>query len=56
MPAEESALEAARLVLRSNKAPRRRTGGGYDAWRAANGPIQVDAGWEQVFRGRSAEG
>ena len=24
--------------------------GGYDAWRAANGPIQVDAGWEQVFR------
>ena len=24
--------------------------GGYDAWRLANGPVQVDAGWESVFR------
>jgi rhodanese-related sulfurtransferase len=49
-PAEEAALEAARLVLRSSKPRVAVLVGGYDAWRAANGPVQVDAGWEQVFR------
>jgi len=49
-PAEESALEAARLVLRSSQPRVAVLVGGYDAWRAANGAVQVDAGWEQVFR------
>jgi rhodanese-related sulfurtransferase len=48
--AEETALEAARVVLRSGPQRVAVLVGGYDAWRSAGGAVQVDAGWEQVFR------
>jgi rhodanese-related sulfurtransferase len=48
-PAEEEALEAARILLRTGPARVAVLVGGYDAWRAANGPIQVDATWEEIF-------
>ena len=48
--AEETSLEAARLVLRSSKPRVAVLVGGYDGWRLASGPVQVDAAWEQTFR------
>jgi len=49
-PAEELALDAARAVLASRKDARVAVlVGGYDGWRAAGGPIQVDASWEEAF-------
>lgn len=48
--AEESALEAARMLLAAGHPQAGVLVGGYDAWRAANGPTQVDAGWEDLFR------
>lgn len=48
-PAEESALEAARIVLREGKPRVAVLVGGFDGWRLANGAVQVDAEWEQVF-------
>jgi rhodanese-related sulfurtransferase len=49
-PAEELALDAARTVLESRKDARVAVlVGGYDGWRAAGGPIQMDASWEQAF-------
>jgi hypothetical protein len=49
-PAEELALEAARLALQSGRHDVAVLVGGYDAWRAANQPIAVDATWEETFR------
>ena len=49
-PAEELALVAARRVMREGRADVAVLVGGYDAWRAANGPIAVDASWEETFR------
>jgi rhodanese-related sulfurtransferase len=47
--AEELALDAARLLLQSRDLPVAALVGGYDAWRAAGGDIQVDATWEEIF-------
>jgi rhodanese-related sulfurtransferase len=49
-PAEEEALDAARVLLRAGDAQVAVLVGGYDAWRAAGGPTQVDATWEEIFR------
>jgi len=49
-PAEETALEAARAVQRVGKPRVAVLVGGYDGWRLANGPVQVEAGRDEVFR------
>lgn len=49
-PAEEEALEAARFLLKAGDVRVAVLVGGYDAWRAAGGPIQVDASWEEIFK------
>lgn len=49
-PAEEEALEGARILLKAGTARVAALVGGYDAWRAAGGPIQVDAPWEEIFK------
>lgn len=49
-PAEDLALDAARVLLDAGNPQVGALVGGYDDWRAANGPIQVDARWEDVFR------
>jgi len=49
-PAEELALEVARRILRAGRTEVAVLVGGYDSWRAANGPIAVDASWEETFR------
>ena len=48
--AEETALEAARIVIAEGGARAGVLVGGYDAWRAAGGLVQVDATWEEIFR------
>ena len=48
-PAEELALDAARLLLRAGDQRVAVLVGGYDAWRAAGAPIRVEASWEAVF-------
>src|SRR5262249_33247596 len=49
-PAEELALEAAQALLQSDAdADVAVLVGGYDAWRAAGGDIDIPATWEQVF-------
>lgn len=48
--AEESALDAARTLLAAGHSQVGVLVGGYDAWRVANGPTQVDARWEDIFR------
>jgi rhodanese-related sulfurtransferase len=48
--AEETALEAARIVMAAGDARAGVLVGGYDAWRAAGGQFQVDATWEEIFR------
>ena len=48
--AEETALEAARVLIAAGYSRVAVLVGGYDAWRAAGGPFQMDAGWEEVFR------
>ena len=49
-PAEELALDAARLVMRSGNSRVGVLVGGYDGWREAGGPVKVEASWEAVFR------
>src|SRR5262249_20209199 len=48
--AEETALEAARLLIQAGGTRVAVLVGGYDAWRAAGGPTQADATWEEIFR------
>jgi len=48
--AEELALDAARAVMTAGRKDVAVLVGGFDAWRAAGGPIAVDASWEQSFR------
>jgi len=48
--AEETALEAARVLIQADDTSVAVLVGGYDAWRAAGGPFQVDATWEEIFR------
>src|SRR5262249_8563307 len=49
-PAEELALEAAQALLQSDaNADVAVLVGGYDAWRAAGGEIDIPSTWEQVF-------
>ncbi len=48
--AEETALEAARVLIAAGDTSAAVLVGGYDAWRAAGGPFQVDATWEEIFR------
>lgn len=48
--AEEVALDAARLVLKQGNANVAVLVGGYDEWRQAGGPTQVDATWEEIFK------
>ena len=49
-PAEELALEEARRWMKAGRSDVAVLVGGYDAWRAANAPIAVDATWEETFR------
>jgi rhodanese-related sulfurtransferase len=49
-PAEELALDAARILLQAGDSLVAVLVGGYDGWRAAGGSIQVDATWEDIFR------
>jgi rhodanese-related sulfurtransferase len=49
-PAEELALEAARLLIKSGHSRVAVLVGGFDAWRAAHGPIETGQTWENVFR------
>jgi rhodanese-related sulfurtransferase len=49
-PAEELALGAAALFIQHGDNNVAVLVGGYDGWRAAGGPVQVDATWEQAFR------
>jgi rhodanese-related sulfurtransferase len=49
-PAEELALEVARRAQRSGRKDVAVLVGGYDAWRAAGGPIAIEATWEESFR------
>ena len=48
-PAEEAALDAARILLARGSVKVAALVGGYDGWRAAGGAIQVDETWEEVF-------
>jgi len=48
--AEEVALDAARLLQKSGNANVAVLVGGYDDWRQAGGPTQVDATWEEIFK------
>ena len=48
-PAEELALDAARLILRAGNPRVAVLVGGYDGWRAAGAPVKIDASWEAVF-------
>jgi rhodanese-related sulfurtransferase len=48
--AEELALDAARAAMASGRADVAVLVGGFDAWRAAGGPIAVEESWEQSFR------
>lgn len=48
--AEEVALDAARLQLKKGNANVAVLVGGYDDWRQAGGPTQVDATWEEIFK------
>jgi rhodanese-related sulfurtransferase len=48
-PAEELALDAARVLLRAGNTRVAVLVGGFDGWRAAGGPVTVDASWEAVF-------
>jgi rhodanese-related sulfurtransferase len=48
--AEEVALDAARAVIAAGNTRVAVLVGGYDGWRAAQGPIQVDETWEEVFK------
>jgi len=48
-PAEEAALDAARILLAAGQPQVAVLVGGYDSWRAAGGPTQVDETWEEVF-------
>jgi rhodanese-related sulfurtransferase len=49
-PHEELALDAARIAMRADHAKVAALVGGYEAWRAAGAPIQVDESWEEAFR------
>lgn len=48
-PAEESALAAAQILLRSGPADVAVLVGGFDAWLDAGGAIEVPATWEELF-------
>lgn len=48
--AEELALDAAGVLLRAGRPNVAVLVGGYDAWRAAGGPTEIDATWEETFR------
>lgn len=48
--AEELALDAARAVLANAPRPVAVLVGGFDAWRAAGGPVQVDETWDELFK------
>jgi rhodanese-related sulfurtransferase len=49
-PAEELALDAAGIMIRGGDTNVAVLVGGYDGWKAAGGPVVVDATWEQTFR------
>jgi rhodanese-related sulfurtransferase len=49
-PAEELALGAASAFMEHGYNNVGVLVGGYDGWKAAGGPVQVDATWEQAFR------
>jgi rhodanese-related sulfurtransferase len=49
-PAEELALDAARVALHAGHTRVAVLVGGFDGWRAAGGAIEVDASWEEIFR------
>jgi rhodanese-related sulfurtransferase len=49
-PQEEVALEAAHLMQAAGNPRVAVLVGGYDAWHAAGGAIEVDATWEEEFR------
>jgi len=48
--AEELALDAAGVMIQAGNSSVAVLVGGYDAWRAAGGPTEVDATWEETFR------
>lgn len=48
--AEEVALDAARLVMKAGNPDVAVLVGGYDDWRQAGGPIEIDATWEEIFK------
>src|SRR5262249_40311300 len=47
---EELALEAARVLIKAGNTRVAAMVGGFDAWRAAQGPIETGQTWEEVFR------
>jgi rhodanese-related sulfurtransferase len=49
-PNEELALEAARLLIQAGDTRVAAMVGGFDAWRAARGPIETGQTWEDVYR------
>jgi hypothetical protein len=46
---EELALDAARIVLAARPAQVAALVGGFDGWRAAGGPTNAEATWEETF-------
>ena len=48
--AEEVALDAARLLQKKGNADVAVLVGGYDDWKQAGGPIEIDATWEETFK------
>jgi len=48
--AEELALDAVRILRDAGNSQAEVLVGGYDEWRAADGPIQVDGRWDELFR------
>lgn len=48
-PAEELALEAARLLITADHRNVAVLVGGFDAWRAAHGPVEMGESWESAF-------
>jgi rhodanese-related sulfurtransferase len=49
-PAEELALEAARDVIQAGNRRVAVLVGGFDAWHAASGPVEMAHTWEEVFQ------
>jgi rhodanese-related sulfurtransferase len=49
-PAEELALEAARVLIEAGDHKVAVLVGGFDAWRAAQGPVEMGRTWNEAFR------